>query len=190
MSRAAPLAGLCLLAVLGCGSTEDSPPPRRDPSPPPPDPETLIGQPAPPFEMLDLQDHKITRDGLKGKIVLIEFWATWCKPCAYTAPVLQFLQTKYAGDDLIVLGANAGERGADGRPTRSRDKAVAYAATRPYTYTLTYGNDDLKRKLGVEGLPTIFLLDRHGVIRGVYVGADGDLRGDLEKAITKIIDER
>jgi thiol-disulfide isomerase/thioredoxin len=184
-----PRAALLLFALLapGCGAPPDGPPGAAHLAPGDP-PEKLIGQLVPPFEMTDLDGDTITRDGLKGKVVLIEFWATWCVPCRITAPVLQALQNRHADRGLVVIGANTGER--DGSPARTRDRLAAFAARRAQTYTLTYGNEEFQRACGVDSLPTMILLDRQGVVRAVFTGYSRELPGKLDQAVQPLLDQR
>jgi thiol-disulfide isomerase/thioredoxin len=146
-------------------------------------PEALLGRPMPSFRMIDIEEQPITSESLKGKVVLIDFWATWCGPCQRVAPVLQELHTKYGGRGLVVIGADTSER------SRTKEWAVDYAREHHYTYTFTYGTDDVKELCGVDALPTLFLIDRKGIVRRVQPGYYTRLLPDLEEALKPLLGE-
>jgi thiol-disulfide isomerase/thioredoxin len=153
--------------------------------------EELKGKPMPDFEMTDIQGNKVTRDGLKGKVVLLDFWATWCPPCRKISPVMQVLHNKHAGDGLVVIGVDTYENQSrmDLRPQAAR----AYARDHQYTYTMTYGNDPISLELEIRALPTMLLLDRKGIIREVFRGAAEDmeaLRTKLDEAIRPLLEAK
>src|SRR5687768_3814654 len=107
----------------------------------------LVGKQAPAFKMTDTKGKVHTNGSLKGKVVLLDFWATWCPPCVAASPTMQKLHEKYAKQGLVVIGANLGEHSdPDGTPAK-------YAKEHKYTYTFTKKNDDYARKLGVRGIP-------------------------------------
>lgn len=127
------------------------------------------GKPLPNFVMTRLDDTKLTNKDLKGKVVVIDFWATWCGPCKAAAPKLQAIYDEFAEKGLVVIGANLAER-ANGQPIQTKDNAVAYVAEHKYTYTFTYGNDALGKEWKVPGYPTFFVVGRDGNVKEVLVG--------------------
>ena len=104
-------------------------------------------------------------DGLKGKIVIVDFWASWCGPCAKSFPVLDELQKKYA-DRLVVLGVSVDEKAAD-METFLKKRPVSFAVVR-----------DAEQKLVATAepatMPTSFVLDRDGKVRFLHNGFHGD----------------
>lgn len=141
--------------------------------------EALAGKPAPAFKMTDLNGKLVTNESLKGKVVLIDFWATWCGPCLKAAPSLQALHAKYGKDGLVVIGANTFERTED-----KVGPAKAYQKEHGYGYLFTVNNDDLARNWGVRGIPTMILIGRDGVVQKVQVGF-GDGTDKVLEAIVK-----
>lgn len=142
-------------------------------------PEGLVGLRLSPFEITDLQGDVITLDKLRGKVVLLDFWAAWCNPCRAASPVMQRLHDKYRNDGLVVIGVNVGE-----------GKAVAaqYAAEHRYTYTFAYDTDILKYNCGVRSLPAFIVADKEGVVRYAEVGwRSNTTERDLEKAIREAL---
>ena len=128
--------------------------------------EGFVGKPLPKFTMTTLQGQKITNASLKGKAVLIDFWATWCGPCKAAAPAVQKMHEAYGKKGLMVIGADTFENGMKGT-------AAPYAKAHKYTYTFTENNDSLATSLGIQGIPAFVLVDKKGIVRQVFMGFDG-----------------
>jgi peroxiredoxin/outer membrane lipoprotein-sorting protein len=122
----------------------------------PPDATTLIGTPAPDFTLPDANGTPVTLSALRGKMVIVDFWATWCPPCQAQMPDLQKMHEELAGRGLVVLGLDVGEDAA---------AVTKFATQRGYTFTLLLGAEpDITEKYFVPGYPTTFLIDRQGRI--------------------------
>lgn len=133
-----------------------------------------------PFAMTDLAGKKHTNASVKGKVVLLDFWATWCPPCRAASPKLQELHTKYAEKGLMIIGATSGEEDP-------KAAATGYVKEHGYTYTVTYDNDALAKAVGVPGYPTFLLIDKNGVIQNVWVGFGPGQEQQFEEAIKKLL---
>ncbi len=122
----------------------------------------------------------ITPDSLRGRVVLVNIWATWCPPCRAEMPLLQQLAESYAADSVVVLGLSV-DRG----PAQAVD---AFLADRGITYPVAIVSDDVIRAFGgVRGYPTSLLLDRDGIVRHAVMGPVGPVT--LRPALRRLIAE-
>jgi thiol-disulfide isomerase/thioredoxin len=148
--------------------------------------EALIGvrertarQPA--YAVTTRTGQHITADSLRGKVVLVNVWATWCPPCRAEMPALQQLATAYAPRGMVLLGLSV-DRGAP-------EDVDAFLRERGITYPVAIVGDDVIRAFGgVRGYPTSYLLDRAGVVRHTVMGPIAPLT--LRPAIGRLLDER
>ncbi len=161
---------VALATVLGCGKNPTASTAAPNKPATVASVESLVGKPMPAFRMVDLAGKVYTNESVKGKIVIIDFWATWCPPCRASSPILQTIQTKYESKGLVILGANVSEGDQPGESELSKEKVTEYSGHRTETYTLTIGNDALAGTCGITGLPTFLIIDRKGIVREVQVG--------------------
>ncbi len=150
---------------------------------------SMAGKPVPPFSIKDIGGATHTNKTLMGKVVLYDFWATWCVPCRKASPTMQKLHAAYSKRGLLVIGANAYEN-TNGKPS-GKVPAARYAAEHKYTYKFAYDTDRLAKSLGVRGLPVFVLADRRGVIQRVWVSFDAaKTPAELEAAIGRALGAR
>ena len=134
----------------------------------------------PTFSVVTRDGRTLTQDSLRGRVVLVNVWATWCAPCRVEMPALQQLATSYAADGVVVLGLSV-DRG----PPADVD---AFLAEREITYPVAIVDERTIAAFGgVRGYPTSLLLDRDGVVRHAVVGPIGPLT--LRPALRRLIDE-
>ena len=130
----------------------------------------------PAFTMTDIDGRAISSDSLKGKVVLINFWATWCGPCVVEIPDLVKLQAKYR-DQLVVVGVSEDENG--------QDLVRRFAADKQINYALVMSTPELQTLFpGVVALPTTFALDRSGKMVQKHVGL---LHAERTEALTRVL---
>jgi thiol-disulfide isomerase/thioredoxin len=113
----------------------------------------------------------------KGKVVLVDLWATWCGPCIAELPHLQALSEKFGADDFLMLGIVL----ESGEPA----EVQAFVAEKNVRYPQVMGEEDTKDSFGpFLGYPTKYLIDREGRVVKRYFGAAGDeLAKDVEKLV-------
>lgn len=146
--------------------------------------EKFQGKPMPSFKLVDTTGKTHTNASLKGKVVLIDFWATWCGPCKAAMPMVQSLHTKYKAKGLVVIGADILES------KNKEGAAAAFKKTTPYTYTFTKNTKEsevLANKLQIEGIPTMLLIDKKGTIQLVKVGFSPSEKGELAAKIEQLL---
>ncbi|PYY00669.1 MAG: hypothetical protein DMG62_11285 [Acidobacteria bacterium] len=123
-----------------------------------------IGSRLPEFSAKDLQGREVSSADLRGKAVLIDFWATWCGPCKKEMPGYQKLADRYGARGFAVIGFKANMMADPEDPLRFAKKMGVH-------YPLVVATDDLLQNFGgLEGLPTTLLYDRKGVLRKKVIG--------------------
>jgi thiol-disulfide isomerase/thioredoxin len=151
---------LALVGFAGCNAHSPSPtqPPRQSVA------AGEIGSSLPDFSVTDLEGHPVSSSELRGKVVLVDFWATWCQPCKKEMPGYQRLADRYGSRGLAVVGFKFETMPDVEDPLQFAKKIGAH-------YPLAVASDDLKQKFGgIEGLPTTMLYDRSGILRWKIIG--------------------
>lgn len=136
----------------------------------------LTGKIAPELNVNDMQGNLIDLSQSKGKIVLLDFWATWCPPCRKDGPALENLYRKYRDHDLMVVGISLGEY---------RRTVEQFLGQFPHTFPIVLTSEnDLPRAYYPRVIPTYIVIDRDGTVATAIEGDQGfsELRALLEKA--------
>ena len=137
----------------------------------------LDGQPlAPTFVLRDLQGTTHHLEDYRGKVVLVNFWATWCRPCMKELPALKRAEKTLAKQGVVVLAVNVGE---------AADKVKAFAASHQLTFPVLLDSDlAVSTSWGVHGYPATYVLNPAG--REVYL-AEGARDWDSPAVISEIL---
>ncbi len=123
------------------------------------------GEAAPRFSAKTLDGERITNETAKGKILLIQFWTTWCKYCRKDQPVLDEFATKYGNDGLVIVAVNVGE---------SRKKVREYLEASPRKGKIVLMEDtNLAAAFRAQGFPYYVAIDAKGNVAGVQGGSGG-----------------
>ena len=134
---------------------------------------------APDFNLKDEQGDDVKLSNLKGKVVLVNFWATWCEGCQVEIPWFIEFERKYAGQGLVVVGVSMDSDGWDAVKPWIKEKKV--------NYPVVIGNEALGKQYALEGMPLTVLVDRQGKIADVHSGIVK--KTDTEKHIRTLLNE-
>jgi len=135
----------CAALVLACGSAKAA---------------VESGQPAPPLTARELDGHGFDLSALRGRVVLVHFWATWCVPCRAEMPALDAFYRKYHDQGLDMIGISA---------DRPRDRSDVVKMMQPFAYpAATLGDAKVNGFGAPAALPETFVVDRDGVVRTVF----------------------
>lgn len=162
--------GLLMLVLLGLlvasGCTSAAADITREPGPPPPDklpPAAEVGRLAPDFILTDLEGNTVALSDFRGKVVFINFWATWCPPCRAEMPEIEAIHQEYKGQGVVVIGVDLME---------TEDEVLQLVQRGGFSWTFVIDTTgEVGRSYGVTAIPTSFFLDKDGVIRAISIGA-------------------
>jgi len=147
-----------------------------------PSPEDLIDKPAPAFSGDDLTGEKLSLESLKGRVVVLDFWATWCGPCVAAIPHVQKIADKFKDEPVTIIGMNRDGKGTDSKVKKFLEKKKI---------TLRQFMDvdgKIARSYNVSGIPSLFIIDKEGVIRDAHVGFSGEsMADDIAEKIAKLL---
>jgi thiol-disulfide isomerase/thioredoxin len=177
LSRLAPvaLAACALFTNASCQPKTDSATTAAAPALP------IIG-PAPAWTIKDLDGREVSAASLKGKVVVVDFWATWCGPCVSELPNLAKLYKKYENNPGVVFcSIDTNEPASTIKPFMGKYN---------YSFNVLIGNlTPVSKAYGVEGIPTKFLIDRSGKIQFKHIGGglDPKVIDDLSREIDELL---
>ena len=135
------------------------------------------GNVAPDFTLQDLSGKDIKLSDYKGKVVLLDFWATWCPPCRASIPGLEKIHKAYKDKGLVILAVSLDQGDWDSVKSFTTDYGITYIVLR--------GTEDVSEKYQVRTIPMLLVLDKEGRIQKRYLGFGNDQ--DLEDDIRSIL---
>jgi peroxiredoxin len=136
------------------------------------------GHNAPDFVLTDLQGHTVKLSDLRGKAVVLNFWATWCPPCKAEIPWFVELQKRYGAQGLQVVGVSMD----DG----DQNDVEKFAAENSINYPILFGQEKVAEQYGgIDYLPTTFYIDRNGVVMERVFGQPE--RAEIEQNVKRAI---
>jgi peroxiredoxin len=149
------VAFLCALSLFGCSSDDPKVPVAGT---------VAAGQPAPDFTLSDLNGRNYTLSQLRGKVVIVNFWATWCPPCRAEMPSMEKLYRELADQGLVMLAVNIEK---DGRRT-----VPQFLASSPHSFPVLLDEQEVvQKRYGVYKFPESFIIRKDGVVDDKVIGA-------------------
>jgi thiol-disulfide isomerase/thioredoxin len=141
------------------------------------DPELATHPMAPPFEVTAMDGAKFNLDAMGGRVVLIDFWATWCGPCNRELPHMRKIAKEFANDPLVIISVSW---------DNDEGKWKDFIAKNEMTW-VQYRDADhsLSNQFGINAIPHYFTIDSDGVLTAEMLGEDSDVEGKLKKLIAK-----
>jgi thiol-disulfide isomerase/thioredoxin len=153
---------VCLVSIglAGCHEHAASPPPQKEAA----IAAGEVGSQLPDFSVNDLQGRPVSASDLRGKVILVDFWATWCGPCKKEMPGYQQLLDRYGAQGLVVIGFKFDTM-------KDTEDPIQFAKRLRVRYPLAVATESIRQKFGgIEGLPTTLLYDRQGILRNKVIG--------------------
>jgi cytochrome c biogenesis protein CcmG, thiol:disulfide interchange protein DsbE len=170
---------LASLPLLACGASADG----GKGSDSSGDTGGLVGNPAPDFSVKAVTNGSgtLSLKALRGKVVLVDFWGTFCEPCKKSFPKLQDLNTKYSASGLKIVGISEDE-------SDDKDKIPGFAGTYGAKFTLGWDEDkSIAKSYKPETMPSSFIIDKKGVVRFVHTGYHDGEEAQVEKEIKDLL---
>ena len=136
---------------------------------------------APAFSVTTLDGDDLSSESLRGKVVLVDFWATWCDPCTKSFPFYSNLAAEYSGE-LVVIAVSLDS---------DKEKVREFLKGRDVGFEVVWQKKHAAaRVFGPQTFPTSYLIDRKGVVRHVHPGFDEETQKETEAQIEALVEER
>ena len=133
----------------------------------------------PNFTLEALQGNEYTLSKLRGKVVILDFWATWCGPCRKSIPVFNAIYDKYKDKEVLVLGIGLDDKEA----------IKKFVQTTPINYPVLIGSQEVARTYGIRAIPTTFIIDKEGIVTARHLGLLPNMQSTLEQEIERLINK-
>ncbi len=140
-----------------------------------------MGEEAPDLVLEDIEGRKISLREHRGRVVLLNFWAIWCKPCLWELPHLQEIHEEFKDEGLVVLTVCQEPRG--------RGPVKALIEKEGYTFTVLVDSKLTSFRYGIRGIPRTFLIDKKGIVRYDHLGYGPGMKIALINKIKRLLEE-
>jgi thiol-disulfide isomerase/thioredoxin len=138
-----------------------------------------VGETAPDFNLPRADDTTLDLSAYRGKVVVVDFWASWCGPCRESFPFLDDIQRRYADQGLVVIGVNLDE---------AREEADAFLRKYPVDFDIAYDPaGDSALAYAVKAMPSSYLIGRDGRVRERHLGFRASQAAAFEQAIEQAL---
>jgi thiol-disulfide isomerase/thioredoxin len=131
------------------------------------------------FTLTDLEGQSFTLYDNKGKVIVMDFWATWCAPCRSEIPELIKISNEYKEKGVIVIGIGLDDK----------ERLADFSREYNINYDILVGTQDIAKRYGVKGIPTTYILDKTGRIVKKFVGYMPGMEKEIKKAIDEALKE-
>ena len=138
------------------------------------------GQPAPPVKVTTTSGQSVTLANYQGRVLLIDFFASWCHPCEKAIPHLIDINRKYGRQGLQVLGLSLDEENED---------LLDFIRPKKLNYPVALADEELQTSYGLRSIPTLVLIDKKGIIAGIFMGLNDQSAKKIEVAIKGLLAE-
>ena len=139
------------------------------------------GDRAPEIGLADLEGNRITLASLRGKVIVVDFWATWCEPCREELPVLNRLYGEHQDEGLVVVGVSV---------DNSADNVREFLRNMPLQFPIIHdGDHQIAGRYGPEQMPSSYIIDRRGVVRYIHGGYRAEDAARIEREIRTLLAE-
>ncbi|TET26581.1 MAG: TlpA family protein disulfide reductase [Dehalococcoidia bacterium] len=145
------------LSLMAAPSCTPSPPDTGN------DQRPEVGNLAPDFTLTDLDGNSVTLSHFRGKVIFLNFWASWCPPCRAEMPDMEAIYQNYKDQDVVVIGVNVNE---------AENAVRQFVQQGGYSWTFVIDTTgEVTRSYGATAIPASFFIDREGIIRAVSIGS-------------------
>jgi cytochrome c biogenesis protein CcmG, thiol:disulfide interchange protein DsbE len=141
-----------------------------------------VGEPAPPFSLTTGRGETISLPDLRGRVVYVDFWASWCAPCRRSFPWMNEMQQRYGDRGLTIIAINVDRRRAD---------AEQFLQINTARFAVVYDERGaMPQAYSVKGMPSSYLIDARGTVIDVEIGFRDDRKGAIEDQIRSLLSSR
>jgi peroxiredoxin len=133
---------------------------------------------APDFTLKDMEENSHTLSEYRGKVVLVDFWATWCPPCVVEIPHFVKLYNQYKEKGFVILGASL---------DNNRKKLENFVKEQEINYPILVNSGKVSTVYAVQAIPTAYLIDKEGKIRKKFVGYRPGYEKEIEKILLELL---
>ncbi|MEA3544358.1 MAG: TlpA disulfide reductase family protein [Thermodesulfobacteriota bacterium] len=171
MIKSAVVLLLFTLLLVGCdNSTSESPVPKGG----------LIGNIAPDFTLTDMEGQPVSLSQFRGKVVILNFWATWCPPCREEMPSMEQLYRENKDQDLVMLAVNVDENG--------KAAVTKFLKRTPHSFPILLDSENIAQNAyGVFRFPESFIIDRNGIVVEKIIGGRDWMTGSVFKLVNFLL---
>ncbi len=142
--------------------------------------EDMLDASAPSFSLQTLHGEKYNFDGDRSKVIMLDFWATWCGPCIMELPHVQRLSEEFRNEPVTFLAVSV---------DRDTARVKPFIDSLGYSFNVLYYTNQVVEAYRLSVIPTTFIIDKKGTVRKVNVGYDEKVPGALRRAIRNLLDE-